>query len=215
MSGSGGGAWSAVCAARSRPHLLVAPLAFLACLLIFASTAHALSQRGHAFAGSFGEALGEGDEGKLSQPSAVAVNERTGEIYVLDAANNRVVVFGPEHKFIEMWGFGVSDETKVSETCKEKCHPGLAGFAKGGELDDPVAIAVDNSSGPSAGDVYVVANRTWKHAQVDKFSANGGFLDELISKEEKEEFEGAFDGGAVEPSTGALWIERGGEEEEF
>ena len=74
-------------------------------LLICAQSAHALSQRGHSFGGSFGEAVG------LSGPSDVAVNEASGDAYVLDSANNRVVRFGPapERAFIEAWGYGVTN----------------------------------------------------------------------------------------------------------
>jgi hypothetical protein len=163
----------------------LAGLALLAALLIGSPSAHAFSQRGHSFGGSFGEAAG------LSNPSAVAVNELAGgegagDVYVLDSANNRVVRFGPapEHAFIEAWGWGVSDGVKAFEKCVSSCRPGIAGFGRG-QLNDPVAIAVDNSSGsPSQGDVYVVANRTATKAVLDKFSPSGVLVHKLISKKE-------------------------------
>ncbi len=196
--------------------------ALLVCgsLLIHSSPASALSQRGHVFGGSFGERF-DGED-TLAKPSGVAVDEAStgegaGDVYVLDSAHSRIVRFGPapEHEFIEAWGYGVGDGTEAYERCTAGCRPGIAGFKKG-QLDDPVTIAVDNASGsPSRGDVYVIANRTWKKAVIDKFSPSGVLLGRLISKrEEKEEVEGMIDGVAVD-SSGTVWVEREDEEEEF
>src|SRR5208283_3005449 len=130
-------------------------------------------------------------QGELSDPAGVAVNEETGDIYVLDSAKNRVVVYGPNHELIKAWS--------------------KSGF------DSPIAIAVDNASGsPSHGDVYVVANRDPKHEVVDKFSASGKLLDKLFaSKEEHEEFEtNPIVGDAVD-STGTVWVDREGAENEL
>ncbi len=229
MSGGAGGVRSA---ARCRGRMLqstAAIVALLAALLVCSPPAHALSQRGHVFASSFGEALDEGGAGKLSKPSAVAVDEASGDVYVLDSANNRVVRFGPapEHKFLEAWGYGVKDGKKEIETCTSKCQPGIAGFGKG-QLDSPVAIAVDNCTitsareskpctteqDPSVGDVYVAANSTWKKAVVDKFSSEGKLVVSLIAKKEEKELEGMVDGVAVD-SSGTVWVEREDEESEF
>jgi hypothetical protein len=198
----------------------LAALLIYGSLLIHSSPASALVQRGHVFGGSFGEGFDGAD--KLAKPSGVAVDEASsgeaaGDVYVLDSANNRVVRFGPapEHRFIEAWGYGVAKGAEVYETCNGGCRPGIAGFKKG-EFDDPVAIAIDNASGsPSRGDVYVVANRTWKKAVIDKFSPKGVLVGRLVSKiEEKEEVEGMIDGVAVDQS-GTVWVEREDEEEEF
>ena len=74
--------------------------AALVLLLLLSSPSYALIHRGHTLGATFGEAFGEGD--KLSGPSDVAVNEATGDVYVLDGANNRVVRFGPgpEHAIL-------------------------------------------------------------------------------------------------------------------
>ncbi len=185
----------------------------LACaLLAFSpSPASALIHRGHEFAGSFGK-------GQLKAPAGVAVNDSTGDIYVLDSGNNRVVHYGPHHEFLQAWGTGVKTEgSKVYEVCavEAECKAGTAGFGKG-QFDDPVAIAVDNSSSsPSHGDVYVVANQTAKKAVVDKFSPSGELIAKLLSsKEEHEEFEeNRIVGIAVGP-TGMVWVDREAEEEE-
>ena len=197
---------------RLRVAALAAVLA--GCLaLVFSSPALALIHRGHEFTGSIGA-------GALSGPDDVAVNESTGDIYVLDAAHNRVMVYGKEHEFLQAWGAGVKTAGgKEFEVCNapETCLPGTAGFGKG-EFDDPVAIAVDNApKSPSKGDVYVVANQSAKKAVMDKFNPTGTLLSRLFtSKEERERFEeNRIVGVAVEPTTGMVWVDREAEEEEL
>ena len=181
--------------------------------LVFSSPAAALIHRGHEFTGSIGA-------GELSGPSDVAVNESTGDIYVLDAAHNRVMVYGKEHEFLQAWGAGVKTAgSKEYEVCNAPgpCLPGTAGFGKG-QFDEPVAIAVDNApKSPSKGDVYVVANQSAKKAVMDKFNESGTLLSRLFtSKEERERFEeNRIVGVAVEPGTGMVWVDREAEEEEL
>ncbi len=206
---------------RRRFALLTAAAFATLALLLIASPAFALVHRGHTLGGTFGESLAEGSP--LSGPTGVAVNEATtgepaGDVYVLDSANNRIVRFGPapEHAFIEAWGFGVNEKGgEALEKCTSKCKPGNAGFAPG-QLDAPVAIAIDNATGsPSKGDVYVVANASLKRTVIDKFSPTGTLLAKLIGKkEEREEVEGPIIGVAVDPS-GTVWVEREDGEEEF
>jgi hypothetical protein len=204
-----------VCRSRSaRLSGIVLTVALLAAALIGAPAANALSQRGHTFETSFGVTEGAG----LSGPQAVAVNESTGDAYVLDTANNRVVRFGPapQHAFIEAWGYGVLNGAAEFQKCTANCRPGLAGFAKE-QFDSPVAIAIDNAPGsPSHGDVYVVANRTAKKkAVIDKFGPNGEPGDVLLSKaKERAEAEGLIVGVAVD-QTGTVWVDREEEGEEF
>ena len=125
--------------------------------------------------------------------------------------------FGPHYEFLEAWGWGVKEGGEQFEKCSEeaKCKPGIPGL-KAEQFESPTAIAIDNAPGSaSAGDVYVVANRTWRKAVIDKFSPEGELLGTLISKkEEKEEVEGAIDGVAVDAS-GDVWVEREEEEDEF
>ena len=67
-------------------------LTVLACLgaLAFCS-APALAVRGHVFSSSFGSA-GSG-AGQLSEPAGVAVNEASGDVYVVDKGDDRVERF--------------------------------------------------------------------------------------------------------------------------
>ena len=135
-------------------RLFAAPLTTLgviACVLAFAcasASAHGI----HVFSGSFTADTGTH---ALSDPGAVAVNNSTGDVYVLDVGNKRVEEFN-------------STGTAV-----------LAEFAAPGGFSNPEAIAVDNSGNvldPSNGDVYVTD--TGAHV-VDKFSATGEYKGQL------------------------------------
>jgi hypothetical protein len=184
-------------------------LAFAVALLALAPGASALVHRGHEFGVSFGS-------GQLTSPGGIAVNESTGDVYVLDSGKNRIVHYGPNHEFLAAWGAGVkSAGGKTYEVCtvEAECKAGTAGVAKG-EFQAPPAIAVDNAAkSPSNGDVYVVANRTAKKAVIDKFSPSGELIARLLaSKEEHEEHEAEpIVGVAVDP-TGTVWVDREPEE---
>ncbi len=195
-------------------RLLVALVLLVVGLAFHGAAAEALSQRGHEFEGSFGAS---GPSGLAPGADAIAIDEGSGEIYVVDKADNRVERFGSHYEFLEAWGFGVKEGGEVFERCGEeaRCKAGIGGL-KAGQFDSPTAIAVNNDPGSSShGNVYVVANRSWRKAVVNKFSPEGQLLGTLISKkEEKEEVEGAIDGVAVDQS-GDVWVEREDEEDEF
>jgi len=138
----------------------------------------------------------------------VAVNESSGDVYVVDRENNRVEEFGPKGEFILTWGWGVQDGLKKLEVCTSGCEAGLPGVGNG-QLQSPAEIAVDNSSGPSAGDVYVVADPSAEQAVLQKFGRSGELMGRL--KEEgtlKPSESGALDGVAVD-SSGTVWVYRG------
>jgi NHL repeat len=64
---------------------------FLALFAVVASAlaaAPAFAARGHVFERSFGEE-GEG-AGQFKEPSGVAVNQESGDVYVVDSGNKRV-----------------------------------------------------------------------------------------------------------------------------
>ncbi len=185
---------------RAQPRsLLLLFGATVAALLCWSSSALALSQRGHEFGFSFGKKGSA--EGQLTSPSGIAVNEKTGNVYVVDSGNNRVDVFHPagtEGKFVEAWGFGVKgDGKKEFEHCTTKCVAGEEGSGLG-QFKNPEAIAVDNSTGPSAGDVYVVSEREASITPIEKFSPIGTPLARLTTAGE------ALGGVAVDAS-GGVW----------
>jgi NHL repeat len=219
-----------VSAGRSRlaSRSLTTLLTVLATLLVYSASAQALVQQGHEFGTAFGTS---GANALAKSRSALAVNSETGNIYVADSANNRVVVFNAAHEFLETWGFGVGGGAGF-EICKQaeeaKCKAGLPG-TKPEQFESPTGIAVDNAAGShSKGDVYVVANPTWSKSVVYKFNHEGRLIDSLVGdpnnpnrptekqsvKEQREEFEGPIDGVAV-ALNGDVFIEREALEESY
>jgi DNA-binding beta-propeller fold protein YncE len=112
----------------------------------------ALALNTHVFSSSFGGS-GSG-AGQLSSPGGVAVSSVTHDVYVADTGNLRVDEFSPSGIFLRAWGWGVADGLPAFETCTLSCQAGLSGSAAG-QFTSPVFVAVDNSAGASAGDVYV------------------------------------------------------------
>jgi len=175
----------------------------LGCLALLGSApAFALIHRGHTFAFAI---EGEKTE-KLSKPSGVAVNESTGDIYVVDSANNRVERFGETGAFIAAWGWGVSDGKEEYEVCTSACKAGLAGTGAA-QFNSPEAIAVDNTAGPSSGDVYVVSDTVSLINVVEKFTSTGGSLGRVTVPLKPESIALAIGGVAVD-ANGVLWVWR-------
>jgi hypothetical protein len=144
---------------RSARRWSTAALIAVVALLVLASSASAFSQRGYRYneALSFGSA-GSG-AGQMLEPAGVAVNQVTGEIYVMDAGNNRVDEFTSSHEFVRAWGAGVKagSASKEFQICTKEtgCQKGTAGHSKG-QLHGAGSIAVDSDpTSPSFGDVYV------------------------------------------------------------
>lgn len=162
-----------------------------------------MAARGHVFDEAFGEPGTAG--GQFEEPAADAVNEETGDVYVVDEENNRVQQLSSTGTFISAWGWGVSDGKAEFEVCTSACEKGIAGVGEG-QFEAPGAIAVDNSTDPldpSKGDVYVATKGEPGHQVVDKFSPAGAYLGQI-----KETSAGPFTlvlGVAVDPA-GKLWI---------
>jgi hypothetical protein len=176
-------------APRARTWFLVCAVA-VSGLLYTATSAFALSQRGHEYGFTFASA-GSGD-GQLSNPGGVAISESgvsKGDVYILDRANNRVEQFGGKGEFLAAWGFGVNREGKASkyEVCQSECKAAVAGERTYQFNASVLAIAVDNCTNvkgeactstedPSVGDVYVAATLKREGEEfeaIDKFSATG------------------------------------------
>jgi len=189
--------------AHRRASRRAATLCTLFCIasLLSAGSALGFTQRTHTFASSFGSA-GEA-LGQLNDPGAVAVSESSGDVYVADRGNKRIDQFGPEGKPIAVWGFGVSDGEQAFEVCTSACK---AGTGKGHGVA-PGAIAVDNSAGPSKGDVYAVIDPRPKHALLRKFSPSGVELGTVRQEGTTLMWEGGLDGVAVDGG-GNVWVYR-------
>ena len=149
---------------------LVVALA-LAATPAFAHPAHVFK----SFFGSAGSGAGQLSLRLFERPKAgsgVAVNLETGDIYVADTGNHRIVEFSAAGSFIRAWGFGVADgTTKTLQSCTATCHVGIAG-SEPGQLSEPTFIVVDNSPG-GEGDVYVGDSAD---SIVTKFDAEGHLL---------------------------------------
>ncbi|HTZ64065.1 MAG TPA: hypothetical protein VMB51_08170 [Solirubrobacteraceae bacterium] len=158
--------------------------------------ASALASRGHVFSSSFGES-GSG-EGQFSGPSAVAVDEASGLVYVSDTANDRVEVF-------------------------RRAGDGTFAYVSQFAVRDPGPIAVDNSSSasdPSPGEVYVAGaggREEQEEGERDTlyvFSPTAGEVTHKIhafkfkapdGEELEEEFEESISGVSVD-ANGTLWV---------
>jgi DNA-binding beta-propeller fold protein YncE len=210
-----------------RLAVLCAALACVAVLLCLPSAA--LGARGHQFKEAFGtpctEVVCEPDT--LKEPTAVAVNEATGDVYVLDQASARVGRYSSTGTFLGWFdGSGTFEVEGTPETGPKAGSLGNPGEVETGAFEFPStanpeniqvsAIAVDNSCAlqglvgpacvdPSNEDVYVLDR---SHSVVDKFSPDGEYLGQIT--EYKNEAEEPFplnspEGVAVD-AAGSVWV---------
>jgi DNA-binding beta-propeller fold protein YncE len=105
--------------------------------------------------------------GEFVEPSAIAVAQATGDVYVVDHNNSRVDSFGPEGAFRFAVGWGVADGKEEFEVCTTACRAGILGSGAG-QFELPNAVATDAS-----GDFYVVDRENFR---VQKFDSEGHFL---------------------------------------
>jgi NHL repeat len=170
--------------------------AVLAGLAILSSPAFALSQRGHVFCDTC--TLGASGEGALSDPGDIAVNDKTGDVYVLDRGHSRIVQYGPHGEFISAWGWGVQNGEWEYQVCTSSCRstggvPGrgayqVNGYARGIAVDnctnakgEPCSEA-EEAADHSAGDVYLLE----EHASGEIVSTRKLTGEEAELKEEEE-----------------------------
>jgi NHL repeat len=122
--------------------------------------------------GRFGQGAGE-----FIEPNGIAVDQESGDVYVVDSNNERIEKFTREGAFLLTWGWGVADgKTEALQTCTAAaaaCFPGFGGTGSG-EFSFTEGVAVNNDpSSPSYHDVYVV---DISNHRVEKFSPGGRFL---------------------------------------
>jgi DNA-binding beta-propeller fold protein YncE len=197
----------------------------------------ALAARGHVFSGTIGEACTEEPcaAGKLKEPSAVAVNEATGEIYVLDQGNDRVQRFdATTGAFLGQFDGSGSYEPEpgVVESGTPAGGGGEAGEIPTGRFEFQArpqvsAIAVDNSCSlhspplteattptcaefdPSYGDLYVVEDAGNGRRAIDKFAADGAYRRQITEAGGVSFQTEGIDGVAVD-AEGKVWVYRDG-----
>lgn len=161
-----------------------------ATMLAWCAPASALVARGHVFAFAF---EGEGEHAFAGLPSGVAMDEGSGEVFVVGPVRERVQRFRPE--------------------------AGGGGFEFAGEfkVNSPGAIAVDNAPGSeSEGDVYVVGAKEkgvepGERDLVEKFTPAGELIYKKASFKGKEggqacEVELEDIGGLAVDAKGRLWV---------
>jgi sugar lactone lactonase YvrE len=120
---------------RLRRGLGLAMLA-VSLMLVFGSAQALAIDQAYVEAGSFGSGPGSGD-GELNHPRRIALNDASGDVYVVDRDNDRIVVFRPAGgSTIYLTQFGAA------------------------QLDAPFGVAIDQSDGSvyvsSAGDGKIV-----------------------------------------------------------
>ncbi len=111
-------------------------------------------------------------DGQLLGPKDVAVDAASGDIYVADTGNHRVVKLDASGDFLASWGWGVSDGSAAGEVCTSGCQAGIPGSGAG-QFTTPEFVEVDDSAGASAGDVYVA---DIADGVVQKFDPSGNLI---------------------------------------
>jgi hypothetical protein len=155
---------------QASPATIALAFAILGSLVL--GVAPASARLAHEFGSSF---AGSGTNA-LSAPRAVAVDNSAGpsagDVYVTDSTTHRVEKFDAAGNFILMFGRNVN-ATTPGDVCPvnpgDVCQPGTAGTGAG-QFNNPAYIAIDDSTGPSSGDVYVAEGGI-----VQKFDS-GGYL---------------------------------------
>jgi len=199
---------------NARRLILGATLTSLCVLIAIAlSCSSALAVRGHLFSGAFGEPCSSEQcgKGQLNRPGAIAVNEATGDVYVVDRGDKRVEWFSSSGTYLGQFdGSGSFEVGGNVET-------GAA--APTGKFSNKIKnIAIDNSCeqhtpvltevttpachefDPSAGDVYVAASEN----TIDKFTAVGEYIGQLTGTTTEAFFQ--LDGVSVD-SNGTVWVD--------
>lgn len=148
---------------------LGAAVAVLACM-----PASSMASRVYARTGQFGES----GEGQLSRPAGVAVNEATGEAYVVDQGNDRITIFNAGGEYVSQFDGGETPAKSFSS---------------------PSSIAIDNSSSPAKSNVYVAdaGNNV-----IDIFDSSGKYLSQITGGSEP--FSGLLN--VAVDGFGHLWV---------
>jgi NHL repeat/Divergent InlB B-repeat domain len=140
---------------------LAVALASALLFLLGVSSASAAEQP-HAFTEAFGSPGSGAGQFDLTSESGVAVDQKTGDVYVADTGNHRVEKFGPTGEFLFAFGWGVkTGDTAATglDQCTSAppgCQAGFPGHEPG-QFEEPAFIAVDNTP-HGEGDVYVANN---------------------------------------------------------
>jgi NHL repeat len=160
---------------RARARLALAVVVLCATTAALVALAAAAPKYYGSFIGGAGANSGTAG-GLFNTPRDIAVNQATGQIYVVDDVNHRIQRFDEDGGFERAWGrdvvqAGGTGDTGTTgfETCTvaSDCKAGTTG-AEGGMMDNPQGIAVDQDTG----DVYVTDR---DNLRVQRFDSDGSF----------------------------------------
>ena len=181
-------------------------------LAIVATLSHApIAPASIGVIGSFGSS----GPGQLNNPKWIAVDPNTGDVYVADTDDQRIVKYDQSGTFILTFGLDVN-KTKTLEsgtteaernicTATEianegvECQDGLPGSASG-QFNLPIGVAVD----PSTGDVYV-GDR--ENDRVERFTDQGAYLSQIVSGQDGAP---SFSIEGFEYNGSGLWVDTEG-----
>jgi hypothetical protein len=136
-------------------RLLVAFALTLGALLLSSVPASALSEQGHVFSFAFGSAGSGNGQFAENDPRALAVNEASGDLYVIDQGNGRIQRFG--------------------------CTSSACTFVSQFKVAGAESLVVINGKGASSGDLFVAT----EEKVIKKFNAEGKLLATLKGWKEK------------------------------
>jgi hypothetical protein len=192
-------------------------LALLILAVTLALPAPVSAKQARVLTGSFGAATSSTpDPYPLSKvpgfaQSGIGVDDSTHDVYVSDQGNHRVEKFDSAGNFLLAFGANVGGPGVNVCGGLVLCMAGTSGSAPG-DLTTPTFLAVDDSPGPSKGDIYVAdENRISKFDSSGELISgwgNGGQIDgsEITSPPAK--FAGPFKliGGIAVDTIGNLWV---------
>jgi DNA-binding beta-propeller fold protein YncE len=113
-----------------------------------------------------------GSAGRLLDPEAVAVDQASGNVYVVEKNSARVSEFDPWGQFVRAWGWGVADGSNEFQICtlEAGCRTGIKGA---GEGQFNRKIGGGGLAVAPGGYVYVGDPDNFR---VEKFDSEGNFL---------------------------------------
>jgi hypothetical protein len=167
---------------------------------------------GEAAVAQFGSE-GEG-AGQFTEPQGIAIVQESGEVVLVDSANNRVEQFTRDGQFKRTWGWGVRDGKEEFEICEAPgpCRAGGRGEGEG-QFKKARGVAIDNSAGLTQGEIYVVDR---ENHRVSRFAPSGEFI---LSFGEAGSGPGQFEGLGVNAisigPTGTVYVADTGRVQKF
>jgi hypothetical protein len=175
--------------------------------LIIAPNASAFTQR------PFKETFGSAGQPALGIPSGVVIDQETGDVLVGDAETKTISRFHADGTPAPFSGLGtnqIDGKEANGKPCAEEpasCDKTpQEGIEVPNEHPYTYQVAIDESEGPTKGDIYLTQNPLFSgEGFVDIFAADGHYLGQLTEVKGGRPFDGLPTGVAVDPS-GTLYL---------